>query len=567
MAGLILDPYYRTLDGFQCLIEKEWLSFGHKFTDRCGHIQIGDSKEIAPVFTQFIDAVWQITQQFPNEFEFNENYLFTIHDHVYSCQFGTFIGNCERERNEIDVKNATYSLWAKLDSQREQYINPLYKLSKESKRSFLEVQLFPQLIRFWRSMYNRFDFGIHPRECLTDLLTVTYNHTKSLEGHINYLRSKIDQIKQLKDQKHRFNLIDANLIDKKQQLFTKQNSIESQSIKSFDSINSSLKIVEECMSRLQMKHNQQSTFNYDNDDDDKNDDRKDQKKIDINLIELINSMQSVALDWQNIRNVKKCVCGGSFEQTNFQTTNCWGCGLVYCCRCLEKRIKLPGLLFSENDDQIDMIDNLDQNEQMNRSKKKMINKQTINDELNNQKNEQMNYVQMDERINKFKKHPLEPLEPLERLDESLVQEKINTLNSINNRSLIDQSSVIEQTDENLVNSDGNFKHHPLEILDDDFEPIEVGIDCEKKFVCKNDFMNECQNDCRNDDHNCESNWIAIDEIDKQSIKKNGKTNSIQTSIDQSDLIEIDANQTKSLTYEFVPVCLACYRLIREVKVN
>uniref|UniRef100_A0A1B0CYX5 phosphatidylinositol-3,5-bisphosphate 3-phosphatase n=1 Tax=Phlebotomus papatasi TaxID=29031 RepID=A0A1B0CYX5_PHLPP len=110
LAALILDPFYRTIKGFQALIEKDWLAFGHKFSERCGYIQT-DPKEMSPVFTQFLDSTWQLVQQRCDAFEFNERFLLTLHDHVQSCQFGTFIGNCEKDRLDLRLSETTFSLW------------------------------------------------------------------------------------------------------------------------------------------------------------------------------------------------------------------------------------------------------------------------------------------------------------------------------------------------------------------------------------------------------------------------------------------------------------------------
>ena len=72
LAEILLDPFYRTFDGFKVLIEREWLSFGHKFSDRCG---LGADGEQSPIFIQWLDCVYQLTKQFPTSFEFSTSYL------------------------------------------------------------------------------------------------------------------------------------------------------------------------------------------------------------------------------------------------------------------------------------------------------------------------------------------------------------------------------------------------------------------------------------------------------------------------------------------------------------
>ena len=71
-AQLLLDPHYRTIEGFAVLVEKEWCAFGHKFRDRCGHGSAAHHSERSPVFVQWLDVVWQLLEQHPVAFEFSE---------------------------------------------------------------------------------------------------------------------------------------------------------------------------------------------------------------------------------------------------------------------------------------------------------------------------------------------------------------------------------------------------------------------------------------------------------------------------------------------------------------
>lgn len=193
LAALMCDPFYRTIKGFQALIEKDWLGFGHKFSDRCGHIQ-NDPKETSPVFTQFLDCTYQLMQQRNDAFEFNERFLLILHDHVQSCQFGTFIGNCEKDRLDLKLAEKTFSLWGYMANHMNEYVNPLYR---PEINAIILPNLAPQSIKFWRGMYGRFESGVHPRESMNDLLLASQDHTNSLEDHVQHLTKRIVNLKNM----------------------------------------------------------------------------------------------------------------------------------------------------------------------------------------------------------------------------------------------------------------------------------------------------------------------------------------------------------------------------------
>ncbi|KAF8466959.1 protein-tyrosine phosphatase-like protein [Kalaharituber pfeilii] len=251
LAQLCLDPYYRTIEGFMVLVEKDWVSFGHRFRDRSGFLsndkwfsQVGNDgggsngsgggggggggleqafsqakmfftsqangraspasadqgvdsdvdllgqgsssilvgenkskypkstggvniKEISPVFHQFLDATYQIMYQYPTRFEFNERFLRRLLYHLYSCQYGTFLFNNEKERVvDFKVASRTRSVWDYFLGRRHMWLNEKYDKMEDSRDKGGWSVLFPKGVgctRWWSESWCRTDEEMNGR--------------------------------------------------------------------------------------------------------------------------------------------------------------------------------------------------------------------------------------------------------------------------------------------------------------------------------------------------------------------------------------------------------------------
>lgn len=100
--------------------------------ERLGHG--GDEKyypdERSPVFLQFLDCLHQVMLQFPRAFEYTEDLLVFLADHMYSGLFGTFLGNTDEHRRREDIFNClqeTVSIWSYVIKRKSKFCHPTSK--------------------------------------------------------------------------------------------------------------------------------------------------------------------------------------------------------------------------------------------------------------------------------------------------------------------------------------------------------------------------------------------------------------------------------------------------------
>jgi len=85
-----------------------------------------ETKERAPIFLQFLDAVWQMMRQCPDQFEFQPTLLVFLADAMYcSGLWGTFLADSVKERFEKQLPSQTRSVWSTILAHATMFARPV----------------------------------------------------------------------------------------------------------------------------------------------------------------------------------------------------------------------------------------------------------------------------------------------------------------------------------------------------------------------------------------------------------------------------------------------------------
>ncbi|KAK6644545.1 hypothetical protein RUM43_000812 [Polyplax serrata] len=196
LAQVILNPDCRTIRGLEALIEREWLQAGHPFYLRhkksCYAPSNTRSKLNAPTFMLFLDGLAQIHNQFPCTFEFNQDFLIAIFDHSYSSQFGTFLGNCEADRERLKLSEKTTSLWSYLN--RPEVLQAYLNLMYEPNNSVIWPSVAPVSLGLWSELFLRWVFDFTSQKSIRNAMEALKAEDVELKQKAGRLRRKMVEL-------------------------------------------------------------------------------------------------------------------------------------------------------------------------------------------------------------------------------------------------------------------------------------------------------------------------------------------------------------------------------------
>lgn len=194
LVQVMLEPSCRTVKGFQGLIDREWLRSGYPFATRCVKVGLSPTryKGQGPVFLLFLDCVWQIYQQFPCSFEFNDKFLTFLYQHAYYSQFGTFLCNNEYERVATKLKKKTISLWSYINQPEvlTPMLNPMYEMNV----SALWPSVSPQSLGLWSGLFLKWQKSHRNGDCFWEEARRIQNKNKELKSKAVTLRKEFAEL-------------------------------------------------------------------------------------------------------------------------------------------------------------------------------------------------------------------------------------------------------------------------------------------------------------------------------------------------------------------------------------
>ncbi|CAH8534988.1 unnamed protein product [Schistosoma bovis] len=391
LAQIILDPYYRTFLGLQALIEKDWIQFGYKFTERCGLVSGADPREISPIFTQFLDCLRHLLEICPTKFEYNIKLLKYLHDQIYSAVYGTFIGCSEKERVNLKVQQNTYSLWGYLNRYRDRWINPFYEhnsvwidfsidgsgrgnykynisshfetdefitvgielISDGKGNSRYAADILPvyilcaPLFRLWRDLYLHWEWRLPKYDLQRENYVSDYlSGLSTLLDHNRLLEARIGQLQEILNFKIVFG--ENNLSNSMEKSITSKlmnNDGNEQTI--IDTISNLFHFQRTITSSPTLNNN---ANNHSRVLTKQNSISSDQKRLSQPTIgQLKCEMSIINVNWTHCFKSGSlcCVCNSLLALSN-QSVHCHSCGLLTCSRCIHSNPpKIPSLWSNE----------------------------------------------------------------------------------------------------------------------------------------------------------------------------------------------------------------------------